>query len=85
MKTIKYLIFSLMAAFAVGCSGNVDDVEELEDLVLYADVDEIIADGSSAVSFTVMYGDEESGTPVSSNMLPRPTIAATASVRTIRP
>ena len=59
MKTIKYLIFSLMAAFAVGCSGNVDDVEELEDLVLYADVDEIIADGSSAVSFTVMYGDED--------------------------
>lgn len=63
MKTIKYLSFGciclLVAAFAAGCSGNVDDVEEMKDLFLYADVEEIIADGSSAVKFTVMYGDED--------------------------
>lgn len=48
-----------MALLAAGCSGNVDDTEEMEDLFLYADVEEIIADGSSSVNFTVMYGDQD--------------------------
>lgn len=59
MKKIKYLSICIVAAMAASCSGNVDDVEEIEDLFLYADVEEIIADGSSAVKFTVMYGDED--------------------------
>lgn len=49
----------MMAVITVACSGNIDDSGEIEELTLYADVEEIIADGTTAVNFTVMYGDED--------------------------
>ncbi len=52
----------LAVLLSAGCSGTVDkndDQGTLKELVLQADVAEIMADGESAVSFTVLYGDED--------------------------
>ncbi len=48
-----------MALCAAGCSGTVDDEYDQRELVLKADVEEIVADGKSSVNFTVLYGDED--------------------------
>ena len=51
---------ALLAALMFwGCSGNIDVEDEAKDLTLTADITEIIADGVSAVTFTVHYGDED--------------------------
>ncbi len=49
----------LLAAVVAGCSGTVDEEYDQRELVLQADVTEIVADGESEVRFTVTYGDED--------------------------
>lgn len=47
------------AVILLGCSGNIDVEDEMKELELRADVTEIIADGSSSVTFSVYYGEED--------------------------
>lgn len=61
---IKRFIYGIcsclvLASLFAGCSGNIDVNEEKETLYLSADVEEIIADGKTAVTFTVLYGTED--------------------------
>lgn len=60
MNRFLALIFMAMLAFAA-CSGTIDPEDDAQeaDIELLADVETFFADGKSAVTFTVMNGDEE--------------------------
>ena len=62
--TVKYMI-GCMALCLAACSGNVDPEENDAPVVLEADKTEVVADGSSQVSFKVWHGNEDvTGTAV---------------------
>lgn len=60
MNRFLALIFMTMLAFTA-CSGTIDPEDDAQkaDIELLADVETFFADGKSAVTFTVMNGDED--------------------------